>query len=334
MSNIYQDELSAVKLDLQDRKLLFALDFDARATLSSLGKTVRISKQGADYKIRNLMKTGVILGFYPVVNVPKLGFLYCRILLTFQNRTVAVEQKLFKYLKEHEKVFWLFSMQGQFDALAVIWIRHISEINDFLDQLYSKFGVYIKGKEIAIASDVIHYQQRYLIGTDETKEIHIREAEAPVSIDRLDSQIINKLSENARATLVEIANSVGASPRVVAYRLRHMENEGLIEGYRTIINYNKLGLTYYKVFLSLSSTPLEEKKKLLEYIRSSRIVIYRVDGIGLHAEIDFEVIVGSELQLSKFMKELSYKFPGIIGEYSTVMFTETLKVKYLPSFKA
>jgi hypothetical protein len=44
-----------------------------------------------------------------------------------------VEEKILSYLKEHEKVFWLLSMQGQFDALVVIWVRHISEINDFLD---------------------------------------------------------------------------------------------------------------------------------------------------------------------------------------------------------
>jgi DNA-binding Lrp family transcriptional regulator len=182
-----------------------------------------------------------------------------------------------------------------------------------------------------LATDVIHYQHRYLTGAEETMEMHMKETDQLVSIDKLDSSIINKLSGNARATIVEIADSVGASPRVVAYRLRKMEDNGLIEGYRAIIDYSKLGLTYYKVFLALSSAPLQEKKKLLEYIRSSPIVIYRVEGIGPRAEIDFEVIVGSELQLSRFMKELSFKFPGIVGEYSTMMFTETLKVKYLPS---
>ncbi len=335
MSDIYElEKASAVKLDLQDRKLLFALDFDARATLSSLAKKARMSKQGVDYKIKNLTNSGVIKGFYPVVNVPRLGFIYCRILLTFQNRTIEVEKKIFSYLKDHEKVFWLFLMQGQFDALVVIWVRHISEINDFLDQLYSKFGAYIKGREISLATDVIHYQHRYLMGVEETREMHIKETDELVGIDRLDSSIINKLSENARATIVDIADSVRASPRVVAYRLRKMEDNGLIAGYRAAIDYSKLGLTYYKVFLALSSAPLEEKKKLLEYIRSSPIVIYRVEGIGLHAEIDFEVIVGSELQLSRFMKELSFKFPGIVGEYSTVMFIEMLKVRYMPSLRS
>jgi hypothetical protein len=57
MSDIYEAEkTSVVKLDLQDRKLLFALDFDARATLSSLAKRVRMSKQGVDYKIKNLTR--------------------------------------------------------------------------------------------------------------------------------------------------------------------------------------------------------------------------------------------------------------------------------------
>ena len=52
------------ELDLKDKKILFALDFDARMSLTQLGKKVGVSKQVAKYRIENLAKRGIIKGFY------------------------------------------------------------------------------------------------------------------------------------------------------------------------------------------------------------------------------------------------------------------------------
>ena len=80
-------EITPVKLDQKDKKLLYELDFHSRDPYSKLSKRVNLSKQGVEYKINNLIKKGVIKGFYPVINVPKLGFIYCMLFLTLQNTT-------------------------------------------------------------------------------------------------------------------------------------------------------------------------------------------------------------------------------------------------------
>src|SRR3989344_5998754 len=104
-NNAFQEE---VKLDLKDKKILFELDFNARMPYSQLAKKVGLSKQGAENKVNNLIKKGVIKGFYPVVNVLKLGYHYCRLSLTLQNMTEKDYQEIVDYLMGHNKVFWLF----------------------------------------------------------------------------------------------------------------------------------------------------------------------------------------------------------------------------------
>ena len=319
-----------VKLDLKDKKILFELDFNARMPYSQLAKKVGLSKQGAEYKLNNLIKKDVIKGFYPVINVPKLGYKYCRLLVTLQNTTKEKHQEIVDYLIKHDKVFWLFKMHGIYDFLIVIWVKQLNEFREFKEELESKFSDYVKNAVENIATDVIHYQYRWLLGHKETKEIHLKETSEIIEIDKIDREIIDLLSENARRSLVEISKKVNESAKVIGNRIRKLEEKKLIEGYRPIINHNKIGYTYYKVFINLNKISKEELKNLKSYIKNSPLVIYLVEGIALPGDIDIEMMVKYNQQLYDFIEDLRFKFPTLIGEYQTVIFVDTLKVEYLP----
>ena len=319
-----------VKLDLRDKKILFELDFNARIPYSQLAKKVGLSKQGAEYKVNNLIKKGVIKGFYPVVNVPKLGYRYCRLFVTLQNMTEEKFNEIVGYLIKHNKVFWLFKMHGIYDFLIVIWVKKLEEFREFKEELESKFSEYIKKATENIITDVIHYQHRWISGTKETKEIHLKEISELVEVDQPDKKIIDVLSENARLSLVEISKRVNESAKVVGNRIKKLEEKKLIEGYRPIINHSKIGYTYYKVFINLNKISKEELKKLKAYIKNSPLVIYLIEGIALPGDIDIEMMIKDNEQLFNFIEDLRFKFPTIVGEYQTVIFVDTLKVKYLP----
>lgn len=319
-----------IKLDLKDKKILFELDFNARMSYSQLARKVGLSKQGAEYKVKNLLKKNVIKGFYPVINVPKLGYIYCRLLVTLQNITKEKKTEIIDYLKNHKKVFWLFSMQGMFDLLIVIWAKSVTEFKEFVEELEDRFGDNIKRKVETIATDVIHYQHRYLLGKKETKEIHIKETAERIKIDDLDKKILGLLCNDARISLVDISKRVSKSAKVIAYRIKKLEKNKLIEGYRPIINHNKIGFTYYKVLINLNKISKKKLIKLKSYIKNNPLVIYIVEGIGLPADLDIEMMVKSNFQLFDFINDLKFRFPELIGEYNTVMFMDTLKVKYLP----
>jgi len=323
-------ENALVKLDLKDKKLLFELDFNARAPYSQLAKAIGLSKQGTEYKVNNLIRKGVINGFYPVINVSKLGYIYCRLLLTLQDATKEKEEEIIAYLREHKKVFWLFSMQGMFDLLIVIWARSITEFRDFVEEIETRFGSHIKRRVETVATDVIHYQHRYLLGVTETKEIHIKEVTETIEIDDIDKRILGILCSDTRISLVDIATQIKQSAKVVAYRIKRFEEKKVIEAYRPIINHGRIGFTYYKLFIYLNNISKEELKRLKMYIKNNPLVIYDVEAIGLPADLDIELMVHSNQQLFGFIKDLKFRFPKLIGEYSTIIFMETLKVRYLP----
>lgn len=326
-SNLVNNE---VKLDLKDKKILFELDFNARISYSELARKVGLSKQGAEYKVNNLIKKGVIKGFYPVLNVPQLGYLYCRLPISFYNVTKEKQEEITAYLQQHPQVFWLLEMQGQYDLLIVVWVKSVTEFKEFIEEVEGKYGEYVKKKASVIATDVIHFQHRYLLEKKETREIHLQETAQRVALDMIDKNILSALSANARLSLVEIGHKVKQSAKVVSYHLQRMEKIKFIVGYRPIIDHTKIGFTYYKLFISLNRISTEELRKLKTYLKLSHLVIYLVEAVGNPAEIDIEVMVYSNQQLFLFIQELKFKFPALIGEYTAIMYVDTLKVKYLP----
>ncbi len=330
MGKINLNVENGIKLDIKDKKILFELDFNARMPYSLLAKEVGLSKQGAEYKVNNLIKKGVIKGFYPVINVPKLGYKYCRLLITVENMTKEKQEEIIDYLRNHHKVFWLFKMHGVYDFLVVMWVKELNEFREFKEELESKFEGHIKRAVENIMTDVIHYQHRYLLEIKDTKEIHLKETSQLIKIDELDRKIIDILSENGRLPLVEIANRVKESAKLVGNRVKKLEQERIIEGYRPIIDHTKIGYTYYKLFIELNRKSKEELKKLKAYIKNNPLVLYLVEGIALPSDLDIEIMVKNNQQLFEFVEDLRFKFPTLIGEYQTVIFVDTLKVKYLP----
>ena len=61
-------------------------------------------------------------------------------------------------------------------------------------------------------------------------------------LDPIDCRIIAALQENGRLTNLELAERVGLSPSPCLRRVKRLEREGYIEGYRAILQRNRLGL--------------------------------------------------------------------------------------------
>ncbi|MBF0247706.1 MAG: Lrp/AsnC family transcriptional regulator [Alphaproteobacteria bacterium] len=60
--------------------------------------------------------------------------------------------------------------------------------------------------------------------------------------DDLDLKIIDQLQEDARQTNLALAEKVGLSPTPCARRVRNLEDQGVIKGYRAVVDLHKLGV--------------------------------------------------------------------------------------------
>lgn len=62
------------------------------------------------------------------------------------------------------------------------------------------------------------------------------------TIDRLDVQILGRLTVNARAGVAELASALGVSRATVQQRIRRLEDEEILVGFQPIINLAAVGM--------------------------------------------------------------------------------------------
>ena len=80
-------------------------------------------------------------------------------------------------------------------------------------------------------------------------------------MDNIDKQILSMLQENARTPLKTLAEKVSLSSPAVSARIKQLENEGVITGYRADIDPVKLGC-FITAFINIA---MEATRKLEFY---------------------------------------------------------------------
>lgn len=98
-----------------------------------------------------------------------------------------------------------------------------------------------------------------------------------IEIDAFDLRIVQELGRNARASNMEMQESVKLSHSAISRRIARLEEAGVIEGYRAIINRTALGLTV-RAFVgvtregAIGASDLAEALSRIEGVRSSYVV--------------------------------------------------------------
>ena len=68
-------------------------------------------------------------------------------------------------------------------------------------------------------------------------------------------KLLNLLNKNARASTADLATMLGMSEEEVTLQIAEMEKEGLIRGYKAVIDWDQLDNTYVSAIIELKVTP-------------------------------------------------------------------------------
>lgn len=65
-----------------------------------------------------------------------------------------------------------------------------------------------------------------------------------VKIDQINERILQELSRNGRLSNIELADRVGLSPSACLRRVQELERQGVITGYRAVLDRTKRGIGF------------------------------------------------------------------------------------------
>ena len=84
-------------------------------------------------------------------------------------------------------------------------------------------------------------------------------------IDLKDRRILYELDYNSRESLTQIGKKVGLKKDVVSYRIKKLQDEGVIQCFYTVIDAYKLGYTLFRYYIIFQYVNSEIRKKIIEY---------------------------------------------------------------------
>ncbi|MFC1742028.1 Lrp/AsnC family transcriptional regulator [Nanoarchaeota archaeon] len=314
-------------LDLKDRKILYELDFNARQTDSEIAKKVKLSREVVSYRISRLIKKGIIKNFVTILNHNALGYLAFRIYFKFREVSKEKEDEIVGFLKD--KVAWLVRVRGNWSFNCMIFTTNVFELEKFINSLKKRFQKNLLDTHFSLITRIIHYRRGYLLDKkqDTSRYDVMGEVVNTVTLDDTDLNILDAVQNNARLSSIEIANKIRISERVVRYRMKNLIKNKVILGFRSILNLEKLGISYYKIHFKLNRYD-ETIKKIDTYIHLHPRVIYKTETIG-GWDLELEVQVPSSKDLYAFIDGFTRDFTGLIDDYEIVEYDKEYKLSYL-----
>jgi len=319
----------AINLDLKDRKILFQLDLNSRATLGELAKKVGLSKQVVDYRIKNIIKNGTIQEFYTSINFAKLGYTQYKVYLKFQNVDVNKEKEIIKHWENNKNAVWVASCRGRWDLAVSILAKDVNDFGEILSQFISQHGTFILEKDVLITQTSPVFTRSYLTEEKEKRKFVYSGKIEHYEIDEIEGKILKILSDNARITILEMMEKLNLTRDVINYRLKKLTKDSIISQYRILINLDKINHKLYKIILRLHSLTPEKEKQMIAFVASHPNGTQYLRLIG-YSDCEMEFEVKDEEQLHSILLEIRNKFSDVIRDYESLLIYKEHKLNYFP----
>jgi Lrp/AsnC family leucine-responsive transcriptional regulator len=319
-----------IKLDLKDRKILYELDRDCRQSCNQIGKKVGLSSEVVNYRIKKLEDEKIITHYQVVVDLSKLGIIEFKVALSLQNIDSEKLNLILKKVEKIDRVMWVVSCKGNWDMIISGEAESLEEINRVKDEVLSTFSGYIRDKSLAICFKAEVYNRDFLIKSkaDFDRERILVSNSKKIKLDELDTQILKELSENGRKPIIDMAYKLKESERVINYRIKRLIKEKIITGFRIAIDYNRIGIKFYKTFFYLDSPKKEKIEELVDYFKSGKNIIHNVEVIG-NWDLEPEFETASEEEFDKILGEIKDEFSDIIKKIDILTISREHKFVYL-----
>ena len=265
-----------MKVDKSYLQLLEILAQNCRISHAEIGRALKVSKDTASYRIRQLEESKLITDYVLFIDARKLGFTRYHVLIQFEN--VSKQEDLYQRLSGHELVMWVNSFIGRFDIQIIVDALDGFHLNRIREELFSLCGHSIKNYlilthladlEFTQLNPVLDFGTTFTKESDQSFSAELTTRNFPVSpefeavsVDMVDLEILRTLSESPNASLVSIAEKAKCERQTAKKRILRLIEKGVILNFGAIPNLTQLDfITYYLLVRLEQDTSFEEMKR-------------------------------------------------------------------------
>lgn len=268
-------------LDKIDKKILKLLESNSKIPVKQIAKEVRVSREVAAYRIKNLENKKIIKKFIAKINqsIFSGGAASVCIKLNYidENRKNDIE----KFFQEQRNINWFAELAGRYDYTLTIFFKNtndmgnaIDEINIFLgkDLISTSFSIYLKEYKFS-RTQILEVNKNLSVNDSLNTEIefsHLKINE--YKLDNNDLKIIKELSINSKQTFKEIGNKINLNDETIRQKIKKLENNKIVLGYTIVLDAYLCGFEGYYINIKLDNyTSVVEKTIKKEILTNPNI---------------------------------------------------------------
>lgn len=320
-------------LDRIDKQIIYIMYSNARTSFAELAKRVLLSKQAVKHRVGRLEKLGVIQGYVTLIDEAKLGFGEYDLWFQFGNITEKKKEELIKYVVDSPDTYGATGYNLRWDLAVGVHARNINEFDlIWSNEIFPRFAPYLREYQISLLTKLSLFPKKYLVGESKSKMeeefVSLVSAEK-IELGEKDKAILKILDQNPRQHIYEIAEKVGCSEKTARERIKKMEKERVITGYRSLIHPSNFGYSQYELFLKLKNSGKEEEKKLYGFCQQHPNITMYMKCIG---KWDLDIVIETETidQFQDIVSTFRNKFSDSVLGYEFALNKGDYKFSYYP----
>jgi len=147
-----------------------------------------------------------------------------------------------------------------------------------------------------------------------------------VDLDLKDRKILYELDLNCRQSNTQIGKKVGLSRKVVEYRIKRMEEEGIITGYWTAINTLKLGYYVFRIYINFNDIASQKKDEIIKYFCEEDDVWAVITSKG-PADLDVVYWVNDIYEFNQKWDNIKQKYGNYFSDATVSILTDVISCK-------
>lgn len=128
-----------IQLDEVDRKILEILQRNARTPLKRIASALNISEGTVHVRLKRLLASGIIRGFYTILDEEKLGYNVKAIIAL--KADPSMYSRILESLKEVDGITEIYDVTGEYYAILKVKTTSKEELANIIDRIGSIKGV-------------------------------------------------------------------------------------------------------------------------------------------------------------------------------------------------
>jgi len=320
-----------MELDLIDKKIIYELGKNSRLSYKQIAQKIHSKKEVVAYRINQLTKKEIITKFVPVFDLSKLGVFSNKIYIRLKGLDKESEKKLYKSLAENKKIAWIAKSVGRWDLLLGTYAKNIIEFSEIKQDILSKLSKYIQDYNIAQIEDAQIFNRDYLTksATGYRKEFTFSGEVDNIELSNKESKIIDIIKNNARFTILDIANKLKLDPRTIIQTIKKLEERKILQGYTVFLDLKKINFQLHKLCVYLQNYDKIAISELVLSLKQNPNTIHLLKSLGSW-ELEIELESDNLQEVYGYISKLKNTFPELIKQIDLVTITDEIKLEFFP----